>query len=66
MRTTRAAKTMNRAVAQVSGGSLIVVGFIMLALVGVEFRYVGIVLAIAGGVLAVRGLAGAILSLRMD
>jgi hypothetical protein len=66
MKTTRAANTSDRMVARVSGASLVLVGFLMLALVDVQYRLVGPVLAIAGGVLAVRGLAGAILSLRMD
>jgi hypothetical protein len=66
MKTTRAARTNDRMVARVSGASLVLVGFLMLGLVALEYRWVGPVLAIAGVVLAVRGLAGAILSLRMD
>ena len=66
MKTARAARTSERMVARVGGISLVLVGFIMLGLAVVEFRWVGIVLAIAGAILALRGLAGAALSLRMD
>jgi hypothetical protein len=66
MKTTRAAQTAERTVARVGGGSLMLVGCVMLGLVFVDFRLVGIVLAIAGAILALRGLAGAVLSLRMD
>ena len=66
MKTTRAARTAERMVARVAEASLILVGVIMLGLAVVEFRWVGIVLAIAGAILALRGLAGAVLSLRMD
>ena len=65
-KTARAARTTDRAVARVGGTSLILVGFMMLGLVAVEFRWVGIVLAAAGGILVLRGLAAAVLSLRMD
>ena len=63
-KTARAARTSERTVARIGGTSLIVVGFMMLGLVFVEFRWVGMALALAGGVLALRGLAAAILSLR--
>ena len=66
MKTTRAARTSERNVARVGGASLILVGFLMLVLVAVEFRFVGLVLAAAGVILASRGLAAALLSLRMD
>jgi hypothetical protein len=66
MKTTRAARTSERTVARVGGASLILVGFLMLVLVAVEFRFVGLVLAVAGVILALRGLAAAVLSLRMD
>jgi hypothetical protein len=66
VKTGRAARTSERTVARVGGASLLLVGFMMLGLVVVEYRWVGIVLAIAGGILALRGLAGAVLSLRMD
>jgi hypothetical protein len=64
VKTSRAAKTADRAVARVGGASLVLVGFMMLSLVGLEFRWVGIVLAAAGGVLAFRGFVAAVLSLR--
>jgi hypothetical protein len=66
VKTGRAARASERMVARVGGASLLLVGFMMLGLVAVEYRWVGIVLAIAGGILALRGLAGAVLSLRMD
>jgi len=66
VKTSRAARTADRTVARVGGASLIVVGFMMLALVALEFRWVGIVLAAAGVVLAARGLLAAALSLRTD
>ena len=66
MKTTRHARTSERTVARVGGASLLLVGFIMLGLVAVDLRWVGIVLAITGGILAARGLAGAVLSLRSD
>ena len=46
--TSRAARTSSRTVARVGGSSLILVGFMMLALVVLEFRAVGMVLAAAG------------------
>jgi hypothetical protein len=66
MKTARAARTSERTVARVGGASLVLVGFIMLGMAVVEFRWVGTVLAIVGAILALRGLAGAVLSLRMD
>jgi hypothetical protein len=66
MKTTRAARTYERAVNRLGGASLVLVGFMMLGLDFVEFRWVGTVLAIAGAIVALRGLAGAVLSLRMD
>ena len=51
---------------RLGGASLVHVGFMMLALVAVQFRWVGTVLAITGGILALRGLVGAVLSLRTD
>jgi hypothetical protein len=63
---TRAASTSDRTVTRIGAASLVLVGFMMLALAEVEFRLVGAVLAIAGAILALRGLAGAVLSLRMD
>jgi len=40
------------------------VGLMMLSLVFVELRWVGIVLAMAGGILVLRGLVSAALSFR--
>jgi hypothetical protein len=65
-KTSRAARTSDRTVARIGGTSLILVGFMMLGLVVLEFRLVGIALAAAGGILALRGLAAAVLSLRTD
>ena len=65
-KTARAARTSERTVARIGGPSLILVGFMMLGLVVVEFRWVGIALASAGAILVVRGLAAAVLSLRTD
>jgi hypothetical protein len=65
-KTARAARTSDRTVARVGGTSLILVGFMMLSLIGMQFRWVGVALAVAGGILAVRGLAAAVLSLRTD
>jgi hypothetical protein len=66
VKTSRAARTSERAIARVGGASLAVVGFMMFALVALKFRWAGIVLAIAGAVLALRGFLGAVLSLRTD
>ncbi len=65
-KTARAARTSSRMVTRVGGASLVLVGLMMLALVGLEFRWVGIVLAAAGGVLVLRGFLAAVLSLRTD
>lgn len=65
-KTARAARTSDRTVARIGGTSLILVGFMMLGLVVMEFRLVGIALAVAGGILALRGLTAALLSLRTD
>ena len=65
-KTARAARTSDRAIAQVGGASLILVGFMMLSIVLVEFRWVGIVFAAAGTTLALRGILAAVLSLRSD
>jgi hypothetical protein len=65
-KTARAARTSDRTIARVGGTSLILVGFMMLGLVAMEFRWVGIALAVAGGILVLRGLAAAVLSLRMN
>jgi hypothetical protein len=65
-KTARAARTWGRTVARVGGGSLILVGLMMLSLVFVEFRRVGMVFAAAGTILALRGILAAVLSLRAD
>jgi hypothetical protein len=65
-KTMRAARTSDRMAARVGGTSLILVGALMWFLVVVEFRRAGITLAAAGGILALRGLVAAVLSLRMD
>jgi hypothetical protein len=65
-KTARAARTADRAAAQVGGASLILVGVMMLSLMFVEFRRVGIVFAAAGMILALRGILAAVLSLRAD
>jgi hypothetical protein len=66
VKTARAARTSDRLVAQVGGASLILVGLMMLSLAMLQFRGVSMILAAAGGVLALRGLIGAVLSLRTD
>jgi hypothetical protein len=65
-KTARTARTADRYTAQVGGASLIVVGLMMLSLVFVEIRRVGIIFAAAGGILALRGILAAVLSLRTD
>jgi uncharacterized membrane protein YbhN (UPF0104 family) len=66
VKTARAAKTSERMVARVGGASLVLVGCMMLSLVFLEFQWVGIALASAGVVLALRGFVSAVLSLRTD
>ena len=63
-KTSRAARTPDRTVERIGGTSLILVGIMMLGLGVLEFRLVGVALAVTGGILAVRGLAAAVLSLR--
>jgi len=65
-KTMRAARTSDLLAARLGGTSLMLVGALMLGLVVVEFRRVGITLAVAGAILALRGLAAAVLSFRMD
>jgi hypothetical protein len=48
----------------VAGGSLVVVGLLMLAITWGPFEWVRPLLAAAGAVLALRGLAGAVVALR--
>ena len=66
MKTQRAARTAERTVARVGGASLALVGLMMVGLEFVQFRRVGMVLAMAGGILVLRGLVSAALSLRTD
>jgi uncharacterized membrane protein YbhN (UPF0104 family) len=66
LKTSRAARTSGRTVARVGGASLVIVGLFMLALVFLTFQWVGLALSAAGGVLALRGLLAAVLSLRTD
>jgi len=66
VRTERAARTADRRAARIGGASLVLVGCLMIALNFVELRWFGITLAVAGGILIVRGLAGAIIALRGD
>jgi hypothetical protein len=66
IKTERAARTPERTAVRVGGASLAIVGLMMLGLVFVEFRWVGTVLAMAGGILVLRGLISAVLSLRMN
>ena len=65
-KTSRAARTSQRTVDRIGGSSLILVGFMMLGLVVVEFRWAGFALASTGAVLVLRGLTAAVLSLRTD
>src|SRR5258705_12908415 len=66
MKTMHAARTAERTTVRVGGASLALVGLMMLSLVFVEFRWVGTVLAMAGGILILRGLVSAGLSIRTD
>jgi hypothetical protein len=65
-KTARAARTSDRTAALVGGASLILVGLMMLSLAFVQFRWVGLVFAATGIILAVRGFLAAVLSLRTD
>ena len=62
----RVARTWDRMAAQVGGASLILLGALMLALGFVQFRWVGILFAAAGTILAMRGIVAAVLSLRSE
>jgi len=66
LKTSRAARTSERTVARIGGASLVIVGIAMLAFIFLTFRLVGPALAAVGGVLALRGLLAAVLSLRTD
>ncbi len=65
-KTKRAVRTPERTAVRVGGASLAIVGLMMLGLVFVEFHWVGTVLAVAGGILVLRGLVSAVLSLRVN
>lgn len=66
VKTARAARTADRMVMRVGGASLVMVGLMMVGLVVIKFRGMDIVLAAAGGILALRGFVAAVLSLRTD
>ena len=66
MKTRRAARTAERTAVRLGGASLAIVGLMMLSLVFVEFRWVGPLLALAGGILVLRGLVSAVLALRTN
>jgi hypothetical protein len=63
-RASRIAVASLRAIARIRGVSLILVGAVMISLAWIEFRWTGAALAVAGGILIVRGLASAALALR--
>jgi hypothetical protein len=63
-RAPRIAVAALRAIARIRGGSLILVGALMISLAWLPFRWTGAALATAGGILIVRGLASAALALR--
>lgn len=64
MRSGRYATVSARAIEGIRGASLAAVGALMLSLAWVALRWAGVVLGVAGGILILRGLAGAALSLR--
>ena len=64
VKTQRYAKTPERTAVRIGGASLAVVGIIMLSLVFVQLRWAGTVLAVAGGILVLRGLVSAVLFVR--
>jgi hypothetical protein len=64
MRTGRYATLGGRAVEQIRGASLAVVGALMISLAWMSLRWAGVLLGAAGGILILRGLASAALSLR--
>jgi hypothetical protein len=66
MKTRQAARNAQRTTARVGGVSMVIVGLTMLGLVFVQFRWVGMALAVAGGIVVIRGLVSAALSLRTD
>jgi hypothetical protein len=66
IKTMRAARTADRMANRIGGASLSVVGIMMLGLGFVELRWIGVAVAIIGGILIARGLTAAVLSLRAD
>ena len=66
VKTARAARTADRMVMRIGGASLVLVGFMMVGLVVFKFQWMGVGLAVAGGILALRGFVAAVLSLRTD
>jgi len=66
LKTQRAARTPDRTAARIGGASLALVGLMMLSLVLVQLRWAGMMLALTGGVLVLRGLFIVGLSLRTD
>jgi len=64
MRSGRYGTVSARAIEGIRGASLAAVGALMLSLAWVALRWAGVVLGVAGGILILRGLAGAALSLR--
>lgn len=64
MRGVHIAIAAQRAVARIRGASLVLIGTLMISLVWIEFRWTGAALAAVGGILLVRGLSSAALSLR--
>src|ERR1700676_4140635 len=65
IKTKNAAPAADRLAVRVGGASLAIVGFVMLSLILVELRWAGTALALAGGILVLRGLFGIGLSLRV-
>jgi hypothetical protein len=63
-RAPRIAAVSPRAIARIRGGSLILVGALMISLAWLPFFWTGAALATAGGILIARGLASAVLALR--
>lgn len=64
MRTGRYASAGVRAVENIRGASLAVVGGLMISLAWISLRWAGVVLGAAGGILILRGLASVALSMR--
>ena len=65
-KTTRGVRRSERTPTRLGGISLLAVGLLMLGLAFAQLRWVGPGLALAGGILIVRGLVNAVLALRSD